>query len=190
MTARKIGYARVSTDKQTTDTQVSALKKAGCCTVFTDDGVSGTTVERTGLAQAKEMLRENDVFVVTAIDRVFRSTIQAISFLDDLMKRGVDFQSLAQNIDTKTPEGRKWFVDSASWAEYERAIISRRTKERLAYVKSQGKHLGRPFKLSECRIHAAHRRMSENAETLETAAKRLNVSPLTLRRGFERLALE
>lgn len=155
MGSRKIGYARVSTDKQSTDQQVASLEKAGCHFIFTDDGISATAKYREGLEQARRMVFSGDVFTVTAIDRVFRSTIEAITFLDELMKRGVEFQSLTQAIDTRSPEGRKWFIDTASWAEYERAIISRRTKERLAFAKARGQHIGRPFKLSEKRLKAA-----------------------------------
>ena len=189
MNAKRIGYARVSTASQSTDQQVSALERAGCDEIFSDHGVSATAKKRKGLEQARNALQEGDVFVVTAIDRAFRSTMEAIAFLDDLMQRGVEFQSLTQSIDTRTPEGRKWFIDTASWAEYERAIISRRTKERLSFVRAQGKHLGRPFKLTERRIADAHHSITENNEPLEDVAKRLNVSPCTLRRGFERYAL-
>lgn len=189
MNAKKIGYARVSTASQSTDQQVARLTEAGCDEIFTDHGVSATAKKRKGLEQARQALQEGDVFVVTAIDRAFRSTMEAIAFLDDLMQRGVEFQSLTQSIDTRTPEGRKWFIDTASWAEYERAIISRRTKERLAHVKRQGKHLGRPFKLTECRITDAHRMVTEKNQPIEDVAKRLKVAPCTLRRGFERYAL-
>ena len=189
MCARKIGYARVSTDRQTTDQQVAALKLAGCEAVFVDDGVSAATPNRIGLQQARAALQSGDVFVVWAIDRAFRSTIEAIQFLDELMQRGVSFQSLTQAIDTRTPEGRKWFIDTASWAEYERAIISRRTKEKMAHAKLQGKHMGRPFKLSECRVRCAHRLVAEKDWSVEDAARLCRVSPQTLKRGFERFGL-
>ena len=189
MNARKIGYARVSTASQSTDQQVAALERAGCDDIFSDHGVSATAKKRKGLEQARNALQEGDVFVVTAIDRAFRSTMEAIAFLDDLMQRGVEFQSLTQSIDTRTPEGRKWFIDTASWAEYERAIISRRTKERLAFVKSEGRKLGPPYKLTECGIADAYRMITEQNQPLEDVAKRLNVAPCTLRRGFERYAL-
>ncbi len=104
------------------------------------------------------------------------------------MKRGVEFQSLTQSIDTRTPEGRKWFIDTASWAEYERAIISRRTKERLAYAKSQGQRLGRPFKLSECRLRCAQRMITEKGYHIDCVAKFCSVSSSTLRRGFAKIA--
>lgn len=187
---RQIGYARVSTAQQTTDQQVYALRKAGCCKVYEDEGISATAVSRPGLEKARNALREHDVFVVWAIDRAFRSTIDAIQFLDDLMRRGIEFRSLTQQIDTRTPEGRKWFIDTASWAEYERAVISRRTKEKMAEAKRQGKHLGRPYALSRHKIIKAHRLIYEDGMELKAVAAFHRVSPITLKRAFRRLGLK
>lgn len=186
---KQIGYARVSTAQQTTDQQVYALRKAGCRKVFVDEGVSATAASRPGLEKARRALREHDVFVVWAIDRAFRSTIDAIQFLDDLMRHGIEFRSLTQQIDTRTPEGRKWFIDTASWAEYERAVISRRTKEKMAEAKRQGKHLGRPYALSRSKIIKAHRLIREDGMEMKTVAAFYHVSPITLKRAFRRLGL-
>ncbi|MEM7173274.1 MAG: recombinase family protein [Pseudomonadota bacterium] len=185
----RIGYARVSTDKQTTDQQVFALREAGCTEVFVDDGISANAQYRPGLSEARDALNEGDIFMVWAIDRAFRSTIEAILFLDELMQSGIAFQSLTQQIDTRTPEGRKWFIDTASWAEYERAIISRRTREKMAEAKRRGKHVGRPFKLKRSRVIQAYQILIRQEADLNTLADRYKVSPITLRRAFKRFGL-
>ena len=187
---RRIGYARVSTDKQTTDQQVTALQRAGCARIFVDDGVSAAARVRPGLEKAHKALQRGDVFIVWAIDRAFRSTIEAILFLDELMQTGIAFQSLTQQIDTRTPEGRKWFIDTASWAEYERAIISRRTKEKMAEAKRRGKHLGPPYKLSRRRTLTAHKMITRNGMQLDDVAAAWNVAPITIARAFRRHGLE
>ncbi|NOR61927.1 MAG: recombinase family protein [Rhodobacteraceae bacterium] len=188
--ARRIGYARVSTDKQTTDQQVRELRRAGCKKVFVDDGVSATASSRPGLDQARKALRDGDIFVVWAIDRAFRSTLDAILFLDAIDLDGIAFQSLTQNIDTRTPEGRKWFIDTASWAEYERAMISRRTKLKMADAKKRGVKLGRPRRLSAKATYRAFRRIVDSKETMAATADRLGVAPITLNRAFKRMGLE
>ena len=111
-------------------------------------------------------------------------------FLDELMQRGVAFQSLTQQIDTRTPEGRKWFIDTASWAEYERAVISRRTKEKMAEAKRRGQHLGRPFKLSHARALNAYSLMVDKGMDLPNVAARYRVAPITISRAFKRYGLE
>jgi hypothetical protein len=61
--AMKIGYGRVSTDEQNLDLQLDALKKAGCEKIFTDEGISGITLERDGLSQALLGIGQGDVLV-------------------------------------------------------------------------------------------------------------------------------
>lgn len=187
---RLIGYARVSTDKQTTDQQITALKKAGCNPIFTDDGVKATARKRKGLMNARNALKAGDVFVVWGIDRAFRSTLDAIAFLDDLHAHGILFQSLTQQIDPRSPEGRKWYIDTASWAEYERAVISRRTKEKMAEAKRRGQSLGPPFKLSKRRALHAHKSMQSGKADLADMAAHYQVAPITIKRAFKRYGLE
>jgi len=135
-------------------------------------------------------LAEGDVFVVWAIDRAFRSTMEAILFLDELMRRGIEFKSLTQAIDTRTPEGRKWYIDTASWAEYEREIISRRTREKMAHAKREGKHVGRPYKLSKRRAVRAHAQIQDGEQSLSHLAAQYDVAPITIKRAFMRHGLE
>ena len=184
---RRIGYARVSTDGQTTDQQVYELKRAGCYEVFIDDGIRATAKHRPGLEAAKARLQSGDVFVVWAIDRAFRSTVSAILFLDGLMERGIEFQSLTQSIDTRTPEGRKWYIDTASWAEYERAIISRRTRAKMQDAKRRGIRLGRPPLLDARTVQQAYAQVRIHNRSISELAHELGVAPITISRAFKRM---
>ncbi len=186
---RKLGYARVSTPSQTTAQQIAALRRAGCVKVFVDDGVRATNASRPAMEEIRAALRPGDVFVVWAIDRAFRSTMEAILFLDDLMRREIEFKSLTQVIDTRTPEGRKWYIDTASWAEYEREIISRRTREKMAHAKLEGKHVGRPYKLTKRRALRAYEQISDEKQTLTCIADEYGVAPITIKRAFVRHGL-
>ncbi len=56
----KIGYARISTEEQNLDLQLDALNDAGCDTLFTDEGMSGASIERNGLSQAISAVGEGD----------------------------------------------------------------------------------------------------------------------------------
>lgn len=186
---RRIGYARVSTDKQTTGQQIAELRRVGCKKIFVDEGISATAKSRPALEQARQTLKHGDIFVVWAIDRAFRSTLDAIVFLDSIDSDGVAFLSLTQNIDTRTPEGRKWFIDTASWAEYERAMISRRTKLKMADAKRRGVILGRPHRLTPKATYRAYKQIKECEENMTSCARRLGVSKITLIRAFQRLGL-
>jgi len=65
----KYGYARVSTDDQNPALQLSALKKAGCTTIFTDEGLAGATVKRPALTRCLKALRPVDTLLVWKRDR-------------------------------------------------------------------------------------------------------------------------
>ena len=78
-----VGYARVSTDLQTTDGQIDALHAAGCERVF-EESMSGTRADRPQLAAALEFAREGDVLVVARLDRLARSMRQLLTTVDTL----------------------------------------------------------------------------------------------------------
>ena len=100
-----VGYARVSTDLQTTDGQIDALHAAGCERVF-EELMSGTRADRPQLAAALAFAREGDVLVVARLDRLARSLRQLLTTVDALKARGIGLRSLHENIDTTSATGR------------------------------------------------------------------------------------
>lgn len=144
----KIGYARVSTQEQNLDLQKDALKEAGCGKII-EDTASGGKAQRTGLNQAKELLREGDVLVVWRLDRLGRSLRHLIELMAELEKRGIGFQSITEAIDTTTPGGKLVFHIFGALAEFERNLIRERTKAGLDAARARGKQGGRRKKLDE-----------------------------------------
>ena len=100
-----VGYARVSTDLQTTDGQIDALHAAGCERVF-EESMSGTRADRPQLAEPLAFAREGDVLVVARLDRLARSMRQLLSTVDTLQARGIGLRSLHEDIDTVSATGR------------------------------------------------------------------------------------
>ncbi|MBA8820895.1 DNA invertase Pin-like site-specific DNA recombinase [Ochrobactrum sp. P6BSIII] len=143
----KIGYARVSTDVQRMDLQLDALKNAGCDFIFTDHGISGATVERPGLRQAMDMLQAGDTLIVWRLDRLGRSLVNLVEHVSSLGKQGVEFRSLTESIDTSSSGGKLLFHMIAALAEFERSLISERTRAGMAAAKLRGKHVGRPRRI-------------------------------------------
>jgi DNA invertase Pin-like site-specific DNA recombinase len=66
----KYGYARCSTDIQTTALQLAALKGARCAHIFEDKGITGATIKRTALSRCLKTLRAGDTLIVWKIDRL------------------------------------------------------------------------------------------------------------------------
>ena len=123
-----IGYARVSTDDQSLDSQTDALSAAGAEKVFADK-ISGSRRARPDLDRMLEQLRDGDVVTVTKYDRLARSLKDLLEIVEAIRERGAGFRSLAEDIDTTTPAGRLVFHVFASIAQFERERISERTRE-------------------------------------------------------------
>lgn len=139
----KIGYARISTDKQDHALQTQALHKAGCDRVFTDT-ISGKTTTREGLDACLAALNEGDTLVVWKLDRLGRRVVHLKEMVEGLQERGINFQSLQEEINTKTAVGKLFFHLLCVFAEFERDLISERVKAGLAATRANGKTLGRP----------------------------------------------
>ena len=149
---RIYAYVRASTDKQenSPDCQKDRIKDyltgrgIGAVDAFyTDTAVSGKTPIDTRPAGCElfKHLRRGDHLVVTKIDRAFRSTADCAIKIDTLHRMGVrlhivDF--MGDSIDIGSPQGRMFIHIVAAFAEYEREMISQRTKEGLAHRKKKG----------------------------------------------------
>jgi DNA invertase Pin-like site-specific DNA recombinase len=120
-----------------------ALAKAGCTKIFTDEGISGTTANRPKLKQCLKALDRGDSLTVWKLDRLGRSLRDLITILDDLNKRGVKFRSLTEAIDTQTPTGRAMWQMIGVMAEFERSLISERTRAGVQNAKQRGVKFGR-----------------------------------------------
>src|SRR5712692_2997337 len=159
----KHGYARVSTDDHAPALQLAALKKAGCKTVFKDDGLSGATTKRPALLRCLKKLESGDTLIVWMLDRLGRSLRDLITMLDDLKQRGVKFRSLTEAIDTETPTGRAMWQMIGVLAELERSLISERTRAGVKAAKRRGVKFGRKRKLTPQQIEHA-RELIDNGE--------------------------
>ena len=175
-----IGYARVSKQDQHLELQRESLAKAGCQKIF-EDKVSGTRADRPGLTRALEMLREGDTLVVWKLDRMGRSVKQLVNLAGELRKRGVQFKSLTDAIDTGTTSGRFFFHVMASLAEMERELTVERTRAGLEIARQLGRKGGRKPKMTESKIESAKKLLS-NGIPPRDVAKNLGVSIPTLYR--------
>jgi len=144
----KIGYARVSTKEQNLHRQIDSLKAEGCEKIFSDK-ISGAKFDRPELNLLKAQLRSGDIVVIDKLDRLGRSLKDLISIVSEFESAGVSFISLQDNIDTTTASGKLIFHIFASLAEFERSLISERTKAGLTAARARGRLGGRPKGLSE-----------------------------------------
>ncbi|ORE90112.1 Resolvase domain protein [Stappia sp. 22II-S9-Z10] len=185
----KIGYARVSTGEQNLDLQLDRLRDDGCVELFSDKGVSGAATKRAGLDDALARLQAGDILVVWKLDRLGRSLTHLIGLLEELKGRGVEFRSLTDSIDTTTASGKLHFTMIAALAEFERGIISERTREGLRAAKDRGAKFGRKRVLTHKQASMA-KELIDGGTFRKDVAKSFGVSLPTLRRALRDYGLE
>ena len=143
-------YSRVSTDRQQTENQkirlIEYAEKNGLPYHLYDE-VESTRNTRPVKQQMlmKARAGEYDAIVVFKLDRFARSFTELILDVTEMVKKGVGFISLSENLDFKTATGKLQFQILSSFAEFERGMIRERTIEGLRRAKLKGKKLGRPF---------------------------------------------
>ena len=175
-----IGYARVSTDEQSLDLQLDALKAAGCKRIFTDK-VSTTKAHHPGLADAVSHLRRGDVLVIWKLDRLGRTVKGLVDFVADLHGRKIQFRSLTDGIDTTTPAGRFFFHVMASLAQMERELLAERTRAGPAAARRCGRVGGRKRRMTPGKVESARKLLNGGMASREVA-RNLGVSIPTLYR--------
>ena len=145
-------YCRVSTDEQDPKHQENALieyannNKYEIYKIYTDV-TSGAKQSRPALnnlmfdARAKRF----DVVIVWKLDRLGRSLQHLLSIVHEWRLKGIDFVCTTQNfIDTTNASGELVFHIFAAFAQFERTLISERTKEGLKTAAKKGRFPGRP----------------------------------------------
>ena len=139
-----VGYARVSTAEQNLSTQIQLLKDYGCEKIYTDIA-SGVRDDRKGLQDLLSFARKDDIVVVYKTDRIFRSLKNMIDLIDRFNSIGVKFKSLTEPaFDTTSANGKFIIQIFGAVAEFERNLISERTKAGLEGARRRNKLLGRP----------------------------------------------
>jgi DNA invertase Pin-like site-specific DNA recombinase len=179
-----LGYARVSTTDQDPALQLDALEAAGCVKTFTDK-TSGTLDRRPQLDRLLDQLRPGDTVVVWRLDRLGRSLRHLIALSEDLMDRQVGLRSLQESLDTTTASGRLFFKIMGSLAEFERDLISERTKAGLAAARARGRKGGRPPVMTPSKIKMARQMYDSREHTVQEIAQTVGVSRKTVYRHLQ-----
>lgn len=182
-----IGYARVSTEDQRMDLQRDALAGAGVVNdnVYAEQ-VSGVKTNRPELQHCLRCLRPGDTLVVWKLDRLGRSVKELIGITDWLREHDVEFVSIKDNIDTTTAVGKMVFHMLAAFAQFERDLISERTKAGLKAARLRGHRGGRKPKITPQKLKAIEAFLADGLSTMTEAAKEFAVSRAAIYRARKR----
>lgn len=183
-----IGYMRVSKNdgSQVLDLQYDALKKAGVSKEHIyEDKTSGVKESRPGLDACLKTLRPGDVLIVWKLDRLGRNLRHLVNLVEQFSSDKIGFKVLAghgADINTTTAAGKLVFGIFAALAEFERDIISERTKAGLAAARARGRKGGRRFVLSKAQVRLLQAGMGQSETNVEELAKELEISRATIYR--------
>jgi DNA invertase Pin-like site-specific DNA recombinase len=149
----RIGYGRVSKRDQHPEAQHDALLAAGCDPdhLFIEK-ISSRVDKRPQLEAALAYVRPGDTLVITKLDRMGRGVRDLIDLVERIKTLGVDLVVLQQNIDTSSPAGKMFFHVIAAFAEFERDMISERTRDGLEAARARGRTGGRKRKLTNGQV--------------------------------------
>jgi len=200
---RAIGYARVSTRDQADKGHSLEAQRAkieayaglydmALADVVVDDGYSGKSLERPGMKRVLDLIRRRtvDVVVVAKLDRITRSVRDLGELIERFQASGVEFASVADNIDTTTASGRLVLNVMGSVAQWERETIGERTADALAHLRANGKRVSR-FAAFGHRLNADGECEPEPREQEAVALiRRLRAEGMTLNRIGAELAAQ
>ena len=178
-----VAYTRVSTDDQTCENQRRTISaRYAVSKWFSDDGVSGTVAatQRAGLGALLAYVREGDVVVVAAIDRLGRNTLDVLNTVEALKAKGVSVVSMREGFDLATPAGKLMLTMLAAVAELERENIKARQVAGLERAKAEGKHLGRSKSIDDAAVTAWR---AENSASIKATAEHFGISAASVKRA-------
>lgn len=138
-----VGYARTSTFEQVAgfEAQLAALNDAGCERVFSEQ-ISAVKF-RAELEAAISFVRQGDVFIVSKLCRLARSTSHLLEVVDRLKAKGVSLRILNLGLDTQTPTGMLMLTLLGAISEFERSLMLERQRDGVQAAKAAGKYRGR-----------------------------------------------
>ena len=183
-----IGYMRVSKSdgSQVLNSQKDALLTAGVLPEqIYQDFSSGKNDNRQGLIACLKAVRKGDTLIVWKLDRLGRNLKHLVDTVHDLSSKGVDFKVLSgqgAQIDTATAQGKLVFGIFAALAEFERDLISERTKAGLEAARARGRNGGAPYKMTTAKLRLAQVAMENKETKISELCKELGITRQTLYR--------
>ncbi len=174
-------------ESQCLDLQLNALKKAGCEKIYFEK-ISSRKKDRPELQKLLGKLQKGDTVYCYKLDRLGRSLKDLVNLISFFEEKEIRFISLFDGIDTKTSSSKLLVNILMCIADYERSLISQRTKSGLDAARKRGIKLGRPKGMGE-RVQAAFPRILEMREKgirIKEIQKVTNISRPTIYKYLKR----
>lgn len=130
----------------------------------------------------------NPELCVARIDRLGRDVLDVLATIENLLKKGIRIRVLGLGVLENSPEGQLLRNVLLSISQFERELISERTRAKLAHLKSTGVKLGRPSKADDAEKRQRAQELFAEGRSWRQVAKELGCALSTLQRlmGNER----
>lgn len=176
-----LGYARVSTDDQNLNRQLDQLQKHGVekRNIYKEK-ITGTKMNRPELSKLLEFATKGDTIVIADLTRLSRSTKDLVTLSEEFNSKGIELISLKETINTTTATGKMMFGMLSVLAQFERDLISERTKDGLAAARARGHFGGRREKLDDTKKKAVKELYASQKSTLKEICEMFSISVPTL----------
>lgn len=172
---QKVGYIRVSTVEQNTESQHELLRKIGMDKIF-EEKISGKNTDRPQLKAMLNYVREGDTIYIKDLSRLARNTKDLLDIVEYLNKKGVNLFSLKENIDTSTNFGKLMLTFLGAIYEFERANLLERQRDGIAIAKKLGKYKGRKKVEKPANFEEVYCKWRNRQITSVSAIRELNIS--------------
>lgn len=181
----KIGYVRCSSLDQNPERQEVLMERLGVDKVYLDM-CSGKNMERPQLKAMMEFMREGDTVIVESFSRLARNTKDLLEITDQMTKKGVEFFSQKEAIDTSTPAGKLMLTVLGAISEFERECIRQRQQEGIELKKARGEYKGRvPIVIEDEKFEEQYKTWKAGIVTARKAMSNLGLKPNTFYRRVQ-----
>ncbi len=177
-----VGYARVSSEEQSLNRQIDSLVAYGVDerNIYKEK-VTGTKRDRYELNRMINELKTGDTVIIAELTRLSRSTKDLFDIVELIQNKGANLKSIKENwLDTSTPQGKLMFTIFSGLSQFERDLISERTKDGLRAAKARGHNGGRPSKRNDKAVTV--KLLYENKTRVVEIARQTSLSRSTVNR--------
>ena len=181
------GYCRVSSkgqlDNNSFEQQETEILNKYEKAIIINEQFTGTTTDRPKFNELIESLQENDILVVSKLDRLARNTVEGIEIVEKLFEKGISVHVLNVGLLENTTMGRFFLTTLLAVAEMERNTIIERTQNGKVIAKSKpGFKEGRPKKYTQKQLDNALKMLSVNGgdKSYNEVSELLGISKSTL----------
>lgn len=183
------GYARVSTQGQNLDSQLTELKKAGAERIYKDKA-SGKSLNRDGLNDLLSQLTEGDTLIITKMDRIARNVREGIDLISQLNEKGIKLHVLNMGVFDGSPTSKLITNILLSVADWEREMLLERQRAGIEEAKKRGAYKGRAKKYTSKNASLVHAlelydNRDTNQMTMNKIAEVTQISRATLYRAIK-----